>query len=75
VIYAHEILRYISGMQRDEQSEHPLRKRIRHWDNANQSHFLTFSCYQRRPFLSRDRSCQWVVEAVQRARSQHSFEL
>ena len=53
----------------------PPRKRIHHWDNPGDAHFLTFSCYQRRPFLSSDRSRQWMIDAVQRARSNHGFDL
>jgi len=39
------------------------------------AHYLTFSCFQRRPFLSRDRSRQWLVDAVNRARAAHAFHV
>jgi len=39
------------------------------------AHFLTYSCYQRLPLLSRDRSRGWVVEVLQRVRQKMNFDL
>jgi putative transposase len=51
------------------------RKRCRRWNQPGHAHFLTFSCFQRRPFLSRDRSRGWFVDAVRAARTKHCFDL
>jgi len=40
-----------------------------------EAHFLTFSCFRKRAFLSRDRTCQYVVDALERARVKFGFHL
>ncbi len=50
------------------------RKRVKHCDNG-EPHFLTFSCYRRLPLLSKDRTRQWFVEALNNARKTHGFQL
>ncbi len=50
------------------------RKTVKHYDNG-EPHFLTFSCYQRLPLLSKDRSRLWFLDALERARSDHGFQL
>ena len=50
----------------------------RHRRNANEpghAHELTFSCYRRYPFLSRDRVCEWLVESIDRARKSLEFDV
>ncbi len=54
--------------------EVPSRKKVKHYDDG-EPHFLTFSCYRRMPLLSKDRSRQWFVEALEDARSVHGFHL
>ena len=51
------------------------RKTRRSYNEPGHAHSLTFSCFCRRPFLSRDRSRQWLVEAINRARQKHAFDL
>ena len=51
------------------------RKRCRRHNEPGHAHGLTFSCFQRQPFLSRDRSRQWLIDAIERARARHSFHL
>ncbi len=51
------------------------RKRVRHYDLPGDAHFLTFSCYQRLPLLSKERTCKWLVESLASARSKHLFDL
>src|SRR5262245_51512984 len=51
------------------------RKRCRRYNEPGNAHFLTFSCYLRQPFLSRDRSCKWFAEAVRRALIKHHYHL
>jgi putative transposase len=33
------------------------------------------SCFQRRSFLSRPRSCQWLIDGIERSRTKHRFDL
>ena len=40
-----------------------------------EAHELTFSCFRRRKFLSRDRTREYFVSAVQQARRTHCFHL
>jgi putative transposase len=50
----------------------------RHRVNINEpfhAHELTFSCYQRFPFLKAERTCQWLVNSIQAARQQLNFAL
>ena len=50
----------------------------RHRTSINEhghAHELTFSCYQRFPFLQPERTCQWLAEAIDSARKQQSFLL
>ena len=53
----------------------PHRKRLKRLDEPGDARFLTFSCFSRRPFLSRDRSRLWFLEALERARRTHGFHL
>jgi len=36
---------------------------------------LTFSCYLTRPFLSKERTCQYLVDAINASRAKHDFDL
>ena len=51
------------------------RKHCRRFNDAGHAHALTFSCFRRQPFLSKDRSRQWLVEAMEKAREQHRLHL
>ncbi len=53
----------------------PHRKRLRRADEPGDARFLTFSCFQRRAFLSRPRACGWFLEALERSRETHGFDL
>ena len=50
-------------------------KRCRRYNDPGDAHALTFSCFHRQAFLSRDRSRQWLVDAVELARGKHEFDL
>ncbi|MDB5343342.1 MAG: hypothetical protein JWP89_1719 [Schlesneria sp.] len=52
----------------------PPRKKVKHYDNG-EPHFLTFSCFRRQQFLSKDRTRQWFVDALDEARATHGFHL
>ncbi len=51
------------------------RKRVQHFDEPGDAHFLTFSCYHRMALLSKDRTRSWLAEAVEDARTKHRFDL
>lgn len=53
----------------------PHRKRVKHFEGPGTAHFLTFSCYKRLPLLSKDRTRQWFVDALDKARRKHQFDL
>jgi putative transposase len=43
-------------------------KRVRSYNIPGHAHELTFSCFQRLPLFSRDRSSRWFVDAMESAR-------
>jgi putative transposase len=51
------------------------RKTCKRFNDPGHAHALTFSCFQRQPFLNRDRSRQWFIDAIDRARSKHLFHV
>src|SRR5690349_16320451 len=51
------------------------RKKCRRINDPGHAHALTFSCFQRRPFLSKDRSRQWLVDSIAAARRKHGFHV
>ncbi len=53
----------------------PARKTCKRYNELGHAHALTFTCYRRQPFLSRERSCHWFVDGVDRARAKHGFDL
>ena len=62
----------MSGTPRD-----PLRKykTCRRYNEQGHAHALTFCCYKRQEFLAKQRSCQWLAEAIDLARAKHAFDL
>jgi putative transposase len=50
-----------------------IRKRCKRYNDPGHAHELTFSCYLRQPFLTGDRSRQWLVDAIEKARKRHPF--
>ena len=50
-------------------------KRRRRFDDVRTARFLTFSCFNGFPFLSKDRTREWFVEAIQEARSRYPVDL
>ncbi|MBC8876333.1 MAG: transposase [Planctomycetes bacterium] len=47
-----------------------VRKLRRRFDIPGQARELTFSCYRRFQFLSRDRTREWFIEAMENARQE-----
>jgi putative transposase len=56
-------------------NESQYRKKCRRYNDSGHAHALTFCCFQRRPFLSKDRSRQWVIDAIAKAREKHRLHL
>ncbi|MBX3450898.1 MAG: transposase [Planctomycetaceae bacterium] len=52
-----------------------FRKRRRRFDDAAGARSLTFSCYRRYPFLSRDRTRLWFLEALNNARRKYPVDI
>jgi len=63
------------GILRHVETDAGQRKRCKRWDIPWSVHFLTFSCFGRRAFLSKDRSRRWLLVALERARALHAFDL
>lgn len=51
------------------------RKRCKRYDVPGDSHHITFSCFRGIPLLSRDRSCSWLLDALELGRSQSLYDL
>jgi putative transposase len=52
-----------------------VRKTCRRYNDPGHAHELTFSCFQRRPFLSRDRTRLYLRDAILSAKTEHAFDL
>ena len=55
--------------------DQPHRKTRKVYDVDGDAHFLTFSCYRRLPLLTKDRTCQWLVDAIALSREKNPFDL
>ncbi len=51
------------------------RKTVRHYNSPGQAHFLTFSCHGNIPLLNRNRTANWFIEAIIRAKARYDFAL
>ena len=52
-----------------------FRKTCKRINEPGHAHTLTFSCFQRQAFLSRDRSRQWLIDAIRTARRKHDLHV
>jgi putative transposase len=59
-------------MEREDGSFRKVRKSV---NTSGQAHELTFSCYKRLPLLSKDRTREWFIEALENARQRWQFDL
>src|SRR5687768_9101444 len=50
-------------------------RRRRNYKMPGHAHALTFSCYRQFQFLSRERTCVWLAEAIEEARRELDFAL
>ncbi len=67
--------RYTAPMQAERPGETTHHKRLVRLDAPGDARFLTFSCFRRQPFLSRERTSRWFIEGLERSRDTHGFEL
>lgn len=47
----------------------------KNYNDPGHAHELTFSCYKRLAFLKSDRTCQWLADAINKARREFRFHL
>jgi putative transposase len=52
-----------------------VEKRRRRYNEPGQPRELTFSCYRRYAFFSRERTCAWFCQALEAARAKFSFQI
>jgi putative transposase len=45
------------------------------YNDPGHAHELTFSCYRRYPFLSKERTCQWLAAEIEKARRELKYWL
>ena len=50
-------------------------KSCKRWNEPGEAHELTFTCFHRFPLLSKERSCTWLVESIQRTRARYDFDV
>ncbi len=62
-------------MNMENKIKQQFRKIIRHYNIPCHAHFLTFSCYQQLPLLSRKRTRYWLIDAIKGAKKKHKFAL
>jgi putative transposase len=56
-------------------SSNSHRKRVRHYDLPGHCHELTFSCYDRRPLLNKDRWREQLARSIDNANKRHGWRL
>jgi putative transposase len=51
------------------------RKEKKTYNRPGDAHYLTFSCNHYMPLLCKERSCLWLVEAIQKAKQKYKFDI
>jgi len=51
------------------------RRRVKHFDEHLDAHMLTFSCFHRMPLLGKERTCLWLIQAINRSREKYQFDV
>jgi putative transposase len=49
------------------------RKKVTHFNEPNQFHELTFSCFKRKPLLTNDTWCLMLTDSINRAMKRHCY--
>ena len=60
-------------MQRQAPPERPRKTRHR-YERLNHARMLHFGCFHNIPLLRSERTCLWLIQAIERARSLHAFD-
>jgi putative transposase len=60
---------------REDPAKPAKRKTCRRYNDVGHAHSLTFSCFKRQPLLSKDRTRQWLLQALDDARRALHFDL
>jgi putative transposase len=50
-------------------------KTCRRYNDAGHAHSLTFTCFHGKAFLSKSRTCQWLIDALSTARERLQFDV
>lgn len=58
-----------------DQARPPKHKSCRRYNDPGHAHALTFSCFQRQPFLGRDRTREWFIQSLEAARERLHFDV
>jgi putative transposase len=53
----------------------PNRKQVKAYNIPGHAHELTFSCFHHLKLFSKDRTCQWFVDAMKRARQRLNLQI
>jgi len=56
-------------------TEKGYRKLCKRYNYEGNAHYLTFSCYKNQPFLTNDRTRQWLLASIRRAQKKRLFDL
>lgn len=63
------------AIPRNEPHYTPRVSNRRNYNTPNHAHELTFSCYRKYAFLEKDRTRQWLADAINQACRKHAFRL
>lgn len=50
-------------------------KTCRRFNEVGHAHALTFSCFHRKSYLTGERACSWLAEAINAASGKHAFDV
>ena len=53
----------------------PKRKTCKRYNIAGHAHALNFSCFRGQKLLCKERACQWLIDAIDRARDKHLYHV
>ena len=51
------------------------KKSCHRYNIAGNAHELTFSCYKSQAFLSKERTCKYLIESIKSSREKHEFDI
>ncbi|MBN2590966.1 MAG: transposase [Sedimentisphaerales bacterium] len=51
------------------------KKSCHRYNIAGNAHELTFSCYKSQPFLSKERTCRYLIDSINTSKEKHQFDI